>query len=116
MKQAIADREASPEFQANYERLRAERRAREQAAKGHHPESGNKTPSTKLQKFIEQSNEGKQGRVAYAFKTESLPEPVDGLNWRLVDSFNAAEELLKDATLKAVFKLAIDGGCAIVDQ
>jgi hypothetical protein len=33
VKQTIADREASPEFQENYERLRAERQAREQAAK-----------------------------------------------------------------------------------
>jgi len=71
----------------------------------------------RLQKFIERWPNGKRlGRVAYAFSQANLPSAGAGLDWRLDPDFNAAEEVLADGQLKAVFKLAIDAGCAIVER
>jgi hypothetical protein len=36
------------------------------------------------------------------------------MEWRKIDSFSAAEEVLNDTGLRSVFKTAIDKGCAIV--
>jgi hypothetical protein len=70
----------------------------------------------RLQKFIERRADGKRsGRVAYAFSSANLPSPNAGLDWRLDPDFNAAEEVLANVELKAVFKLAIDAGFAIVE-
>jgi hypothetical protein len=66
-----------------------------------------------LQKFFEQGAE-KSGRVAYAFQASSLPEPVDGMTWQPVQSFNVADELLQDPSLKDVFKAAVTNGYAVV--
>jgi hypothetical protein len=39
---------------------------------------------TMLQKFIEQGPYGeKSGRIGYAFKSNSLPQPQDGMNWQI---------------------------------
>ena len=71
----------------------------------------------RLQKFVERRPNGKRsGRVAYAFSQANLPSSGAGLEWRLDPDFNAAEEVLADGALKAVFKLAIDAGCAIVER
>jgi hypothetical protein len=71
----------------------------------------------RLQKFIEQGAYGeKSGRVAYAFKLSSLPSPSEGMTWQSAQSFNVADELLKDAGLRDVFKVAIDKGCAVVTK
>jgi hypothetical protein len=71
----------------------------------------------RLQKFIERRPNGKRsGRVAYAFSQANFPSAGAGLEWRLDPDFNAVEEVLADVKLKAVFKLAIDAGCAIVEQ
>ena len=58
----------------------------------------------------------RSGRVAYVFSQANLPSPRAGLEWRLDPDFNAADEVLAEADLKAVFKLAIDAGCAIVER
>ena len=72
---------------------------------------------TGLQKFIEQGPYGeKSGGVAYAFKLSSLPQPNEGMDWQIARSFNVADELLNDAGLKDVFKVAIDKGCAVVNE
>jgi hypothetical protein len=72
---------------------------------------------TRLQKFIEQDGYGvKSGRVAYAFRLDSLPEVGQGMKWQKVETFNAADDLLEDAGLKDVFRLAIDRGCALVTR
>ena len=55
-------------------------------------------------------------RVAYVLKPESLPPALDGKNWREVDSFNAADDVLNDPSLKEVFKEAIAKGCAVVSR
>jgi hypothetical protein len=71
----------------------------------------------RLQKFIERRLNGKRsGRVAYVFSQANLPSAAAGLEWRVDPDFNAAEEVLADVELKAVFKLAIDAGCAIVER
>jgi hypothetical protein len=70
---------------------------------------------TRLQKFIEQGAYGeKSGRVAYVLRLDSLPETGEGMAWRKAESFNAADDLLRDVGLKDVFKVAIEKGCAIV--
>ncbi|WP_425908167.1 hypothetical protein [Nitrobacter sp. TKz-YC02] len=72
---------------------------------------------SRLQKFIEQSVTGeKSKRAAYAFGPEKLPPPGENLEWKTVSSFNAAAEIMRDAGLKNIFILAIDEGCAIVED
>ena len=51
---------------------------------------------------------------AYAIKFNSLPQPNDGMDWQTADSFNAADELLKNPGLKDVFKVAIEKGYALI--
>jgi hypothetical protein len=69
----------------------------------------------RLQKFTEQGAYGeKPGRIAYAFGVSHLPEPGPGMTWRAVATFSAADEVLKDDGLRAVFKSAIEHGCAVV--
>lgn len=71
----------------------------------------------RLQKFVERGAYGEEpGRTAYAFGLDNLPPPGENLAWRKVSSFNAAEEVLRDADLKDVFKTAIAEGCAIVEK
>ena len=71
----------------------------------------------RLQKFIERRADGERsGRVAYAFASSLLPEPTEGMDWRVAPSFNAANELLNDEGLGEVFKAAIDKGCAVVTK
>jgi hypothetical protein len=68
----------------------------------------------RLQKFVEGSSDGKKsGRTAYAFGPDRLPSPTPGLEWQTVP-FNASDELIKNAGLKAVFQDAIANGCAMV--
>jgi hypothetical protein len=43
-----------------------------------------------------------------------LPTPLEGMEWRPVDSFDANDELSKHPGLKEVFKVAIDEGCAVI--
>jgi hypothetical protein len=53
-------------------------------------------------------------RVAYVLDVSALRRPSKGMEWRKIDSFSAAEEVLNDPGLRPVFKTAIDKGCAIV--
>ena len=46
----------------------------------------------------------------------NLPELKVGAEWAVDSNFNAAEELLRDPTLKDVIKSAVDEGSAIVNQ
>lgn len=72
---------------------------------------------TRLQKFVERRADGKRwGRVAYAFSSANLQPPRAGLDWRSNHDFNAADEVLADDGLKAVFKAAIAQGFAIVER
>jgi hypothetical protein len=49
-------------------------------------------------------------RAAYVLETGALPKATNGMQWRLVENFNAGDEILKDAGLKEVFKAAIRQG------
>jgi hypothetical protein len=70
-----------------------------------------------LQKFVERGayREG-PGRAVYVLESNSLPQAAEGMSWQKVASFSAAEELLNNSGLKAVFKVAIEKGCALVTQ
>jgi hypothetical protein len=69
----------------------------------------------RLQKFVEQDRNGEElGRTAYGFSRENLPPPGENLEWKAVPSFNAAEEVMEDPSLKDVFKAAIEESFAIV--
>jgi hypothetical protein len=71
----------------------------------------------RLKKFIERRADGERsGRIAYAFDGSSLPQPAEGMDWRVAPSFSAANELLNDASLAEVFKAAIDRGYAVVTR
>jgi hypothetical protein len=70
---------------------------------------------TRLQKFVERGPYGEgAGRIAYVLDVRWLPPSTQGMDWIKIDSFNAAHELWNDPNLKAVFKVAIDKGWAIV--
>ena len=67
----------------------------------------------RLQKFIERGVYGTT-RIAYVLQPRSLPPAAEGMDWYNVGSFNAADEVEKNSSLKKVFKTAIQKGCAIV--
>ena len=69
----------------------------------------------RLQKFVERGAYGEgRGRTAYLLDLKALPPAADAMDWQRIDSFNAGDELLNDPGLKAVFKTAIEKGCAVV--
>jgi hypothetical protein len=70
---------------------------------------------TKLDRYIEWMSGGRRtGRVAYALRASNLPKPITGGQWQLDSKFNVAEELLRDPSLKATIKAAIDKGIEVV--
>jgi hypothetical protein len=70
---------------------------------------------TKLNRYIEWLSRGsKTGRVAYALRASNLPKTSPGAEWQLDSKFNAAEELLRDPSLKDVIKVTIDKGVKVV--
>ena len=70
-----------------------------------------------LKKYVEWMSRGrKTDRVAYVLTEWDLPEPRAGAEWAADNTFNAAEELLRDPALKDAFKSAIDNGSAVVVQ
>jgi hypothetical protein len=70
-----------------------------------------------LKKYVEWMSRGrKTDRVAYVLNEWDLPEPTAGAEWAADNTFNAAEELLRDPALKEAFKSAIDNGSAVVVQ
>ena len=70
----------------------------------------------RLRKLIEISHQERTGRSAYVLRRESLPPPNAGSEWVEDSSFNAAEAVLADPSLKDVFSSAIANGYAIVDH
>jgi hypothetical protein len=68
----------------------------------------------RLHKFVETFAYGRRtGRVAYVMGMASLPKAMAGAEWAEDKKFNAAEELLAQPNLKAVFKTALEKGCAV---
>jgi hypothetical protein len=69
----------------------------------------------RLQKFVERrAYSGDRVRTAYALSADKLPAPRVGARWHPVDDFNAADELLENASLKRIYQLAITDGCAVL--
>jgi hypothetical protein len=69
----------------------------------------------RLQKFVERGAYGEgSGRTAYVLDLSSLPPAADGMGWKKIEAFNAADEVFNDPGLKAVFKTAIEKGSALV--
>jgi hypothetical protein len=73
-------------------------------------------PMNRLRRLIEISHEERTGRSAYVLRRETLPLPMTGSEWVEDSSFNAAEAVLADPSLKDVFASAIANGYAIVEQ
>ena len=70
---------------------------------------------SRLEKFVEIGPYGEgPTRTAYALEPEKLPLAAEGTQWRLVEDFNAGDEILKHTGLKEVFRAAIKNGYAIV--
>ena len=69
---------------------------------------------TRLQKFVEIG--GGSCRHAYVLRPSSLPSADEGKERYPVEKFNAADELLEDPSLKVVFKMAAEEGCAVVNE
>jgi hypothetical protein len=70
---------------------------------------------TKLVRYIEWQSGGRRtGRVAYVLGKQNLPEPFAGAEWAADSGFNAADEILRDPSVKAVFKAAITNGVKVV--
>jgi hypothetical protein len=68
----------------------------------------------RLRKFIEMfAGGGRTGRIAYVHGKPSLPKPVTGAEWAEDKRFKAADEVLAEPKLKAVFKTALEAGIAV---
>lgn len=70
----------------------------------------------RLRKFVERMPDGRELRIAYAMVEAALPDPRPRSKWHEVAPFSAADEILTEPRLKAVFKAAIERGFAIVPQ
>ena len=69
----------------------------------------------RLQKFVERAAHCEEpGRDAYVLQSSDLPLASKGMEWCAIEEFSAADEVLKNPGLKAVLKMALDKGCAIV--
>jgi hypothetical protein len=67
----------------------------------------------RFQKIVEKDAAG-TARIAYAFGADRLPPAQRGRYWERVADFKPAEELLETGDLKAVFKIALTEGCAVI--
>lgn len=70
----------------------------------------------RLRKYIEQTPDGRELRIAYAMTATALPDPRPRAKWQEVALFSAADEVLVEPGLKAVFKAAIERGFAVVPR
>jgi hypothetical protein len=70
-----------------------------------------------LRRYSEWLSRGRRtDRIAYVLKEWNLPRPLPGAEWRHDRTFNAAEEVLADPSLKDVFEAAIEEGVAVVSR
>ena len=70
-----------------------------------------------LKKYVEWMSRGrKTDRVAYVLDEWDLPEPKPGAEWAADNTFNASAEVLRDPSLRDVFKSANENGSAVVVQ
>ena len=70
-----------------------------------------------LKKYVEWMSRGrKTDRVAYVLNEWDLPEPRAGAEWAADNTFNAAEEMALNPSLKEALGSASDNGSAVVMQ
>ena len=69
----------------------------------------------RLRRFYEKMPYGKRSsRLAYVISVAALPDARPDSEWTEDGTFQAADAILADPGLKAVYKAAIENGCAIV--
>ena len=65
--------------------------------------------TTRLQKFIERGDGDGSGRAPDGRHACALPRPaLRRKEWRRINSFSDADEVLNDPDLQSTFKMAID--------
>jgi hypothetical protein len=95
-------------------RKRCLRRARQEAYRACRAGSEGKEMN-RLRRFFEKMPYGRRSsRVAYVISVAALPEALANAEWTEDQSFRAADALLADPGLKAVYQMALEKGCAIV--
>ena len=71
----------------------------------------------RLRKLIESNEVGQRtGREAFVLRPETLPPAEAGFEWRDDETFNAAEAILDEPSLKAIFSAAIKNGHVILKR
>ena len=69
----------------------------------------------RIRRYFEKMPFGrKSSRVAYATSAGRLPEAREAAEWSADPDFHAGDALLADPGLKAVYKMALEKGCALV--
>ena len=69
----------------------------------------------KMARYIEWQSGGRlTGRAAYAIGRQNLPEPVAGAEWQIDSQFSAADEILRDPSIKDIFQAVIANGVKVV--
>ena len=69
----------------------------------------------KMARYIEwQSGSRLTGRAAYAIGKQNLPEPVAGAEWQIDSQFSAADEILRDPSIRDIFQAVIANGVKVV--
>lgn len=69
----------------------------------------------KMSRYIEWQSGGRlTGRAAYAIGKQNLPEPVAGAEWQINSQFSAADEILRDPSIKDIFQAVIANGVKVV--
>jgi hypothetical protein len=69
----------------------------------------------RLARYIEWQSGGRRtGRVAYVIGKRNLPETIVGAEWQIDAQFDAANEILHNPDIKAVFQAAIANGVEVV--
>jgi hypothetical protein len=69
----------------------------------------------KMARYIEWQSGGRlTGRAAYAIGKQNLPEPVAGAEWQTDSQFSAADEILRDPSIRDIFQAVIANGVKVV--
>jgi hypothetical protein len=69
----------------------------------------------RLARYIEWQSGGRRTRrVAYVVGARNLPKTITGAEWQIDPQFDAAEEILRDPKVKAVFTDAIANGAKVI--
>jgi hypothetical protein len=69
----------------------------------------------KMARYIEWQSGGRlTGRAAYAIGKQNLPEPVAGAEWQIDSQFSAADEILRDPSIRDIFQAVIANGVKVV--